>query len=354
MLYTDLFPAKLRIGRCSTVVMYFTISLFISACMTDQTVLREHQLTHDAKGHCLNSTQCFSSDGKLIVYDTRNVDSGLASNGQIRVINHETGEDRLVYQTDKQSAFGPGVGAATFSPAGNRVLFLAGIRNADETRPYSLTRRTGFAVDINNPLKAVRMDARDIDSPYTPGALRGGTHAHSWSGDGKWISFTYNDHVLHEAIKAVSNAHDSSDIKNIIDTRTVGVMFPRSTVVADADDVENISGTMCSVLVTEVVKNPAPGSDEISRAFDECWIGNNGYLLPDGNRQQRAIAFQGELLDEKGNKKTEIFVVDIAADLASRPPGGFFPGTATTLPSVPAGVKQRRISFTEKGVSAVP
>ncbi|HTE23677.1 DUF3748 domain-containing protein [Flavitalea sp.] len=315
--------------------------------MNDQPYLHERQVTHDNKGHCLNSTQCFSPDGKLIVYDTRNVDSALASNGEIRVVNPGTGEDKLIYQTENQTRFGPGVGAVTFSPVDNRVLFLAGIRNADSSRPYSMTRRTGFAVDIDSPLRAIRMDARDILDPFTPGALRGGTHAHTWSGDGKWISFTYNDHVLTEAASRASKT-------DIINTRTVGVMFPRHTEVAAADDVENISGSMFSVLVTQVVKNPTPGSDEIGRAFDECWIGNNGYQLRDGSRQERAIAFQGELIDKVGNKKAEIFVADIPGDLISRPSNDFLPGTATTLPSVPNGVKQRRISFTGKGVSTLP
>ncbi|RYF90361.1 MAG: DUF3748 domain-containing protein, partial [Chitinophagaceae bacterium] len=263
--------------------------------MTDQPIYHEIQLTSDLKGHCLNSTQCFSADGKMIVYDTRNVDSALASNGEIRIFNIETLEDRLVYKTENQTAFGPGVGAVTFSPVANRVLFLAGIRNADESNPYSITRRTGFAVDVSNeatqpvigdtgqtetvvqPNRVIRMDARDIVEPYTPGALRGGTHAHTWSGDGQWVSFTYNDHVLHKAAINTPDSNGSSTTilpqadpaHEIIDTRTVGVMFPGSTQVAGADDVENINGTMFSVLVTKVVKRPKPGTDEISRAFDE-------------------------------------------------------------------------------------
>ncbi|PBD34340.1 hypothetical protein CK247_30830, partial [Klebsiella pneumoniae] len=32
--------------------------------------------------------------------------------------------------------------------------------------------------------------------PYTPGALRGGSHVHVYSPNGQFVSFTYNDHVL--------------------------------------------------------------------------------------------------------------------------------------------------------------
>lgn len=305
----------------------------------------EVQITQGSSGHCINSTQCFSPDGQWIVYDTRNKDAQLAANGEIRMVNTGTREDVLLYQTSHQTVYGPGVGAATFSPDGKKVLFLGGIQNADEANPYSFTRRTGIAVEIAHPLKPVWMDARDIVAPFTPGALRGGTHAHTWSGDGQWISFTYNDHILSERAKK-DNA--------VIDTRTVAVMFPRPVRITNADDCENKNGEMYSVLVTRVVRHPTPGSDEIGRAFDECWIGENGYVRSDGTRQHRAIAFQGELTDAKGNKKTEIFVADIPDPLLIEYDDPRYAGTIDLLPEVPASIQQRRISFTENGLAAVP
>lgn len=302
----------------------------------------EIQLTHGSFGHCLNSTQCFSPKGDWIVYDTRNNDALLAANGEIRVVNTHTGEDKLLYKTAHQTEYGPGVGAATFSPTEDRVLFLGGIQNADKSNPYSFTRRTGISVQSANPQIPIWMDARDIQPPFTAGALRGGTHAHTWSGDGKWISFTYNDHILSEAIKA-----DSS----IVDTRTVGIMFPKTVTVPHADCIEQKNGEMYSVLVTRVVKHPTPGSDEISKAFDECWIGSKGYINSDGDIQKRAIAFQGHILDNNGELKTEIFVTDIPDSIDTRSLSG---GTTSTLPEVPREIGQRRISFLNKGVSATP
>jgi len=305
----------------------------------------EIQVTQASSGHCINSTQSFSPDGQWIVYDARNKDAQLAANGEIRMVNVHTQEDVLLYQTSHQTAYGPGVGAATFSPDGKKVLFLGGIQNADEVNPYSFTRRTGIAVAIDHPLKPVWMDARDIVPPFTAGALRGGTHAHTWSGDGQWISFTYNDHILSERAKTDNT---------VIDTRTVAVMFPRPVQVKGADGCENKNGEMYSVLVTRVVKHPAPGSDEIGRAFDECWIGENGYIRSDGTRQHRAIAFQGELADDKGNKKAEIFVADIPDPLLIGYDDPVYAGTAELLPAVPVSIQQRRISFTKKGVAAAP
>ena len=71
------------------------------------------------------------------------------------------------------------------------------------------------------PCRAARssnLDAMDITAPYTPGALRGGSHVHVFSPNGERVSFNYNDHVMHELDPA-------------LDLRNVGVAAPlaRST-----------------------------------------------------------------------------------------------------------------------------
>ncbi|MNK03725.1 translocation protein TolB [compost metagenome] len=301
----------------------------------------ERQLTTDAKGHFLNTNQCFSADGKWLVYDTRNDDSKIGSTGSIEMVNVLTGEIKLLYQTKNQTEYGPGVGAASFSPATNRVVFIHGIRNANEKNPYGFTRRTGVAIDVDNPEVPIFMDARDVKPPFIPGALRGGTHAHSWSGDGQWLSFTYNDDVI---------AQLSKINQKVQDLRTVGVMFPGKVNVAEEANGENNSAEMFAVVVTKVTENPTPGSDDIDKAFDECWIGNRGYQKADGSRQERAIAFQGNVKDEHGDSKTEIFVVDLPTDLSIAKLGEALAGTVTRRPDVPAGIKQRRITFTKEGV----
>lgn len=306
---------------------------------------QESQLTHEPFGHCLNSTQCVSPNGRYIVYDTRNDDSALASNGQIRVLDTETGEDFLIYETENQTEYGPGVGAATWSPDGSKILFLGGIQNADKNNPYSFTRRTGIAIEWTNPLIPIFMDARDMNVPSTPGALRGGTHAHTWSGLDGWISFTYNDHLIAEAAKT-----DPS----LADLRTVGVMFPGEVIVDGADGVENKNGTMYSVIVVPVVKDPTPGTDEVNKAFDECWIGQDGYVKEDGTRQRKAIAYQGNIVDENGNIKTEIFIADLPDDLPGWVKNNPATGSATEMPAAPGVILRRRISFLKDGVSAVP
>lgn len=304
--------------------------------------VRVIQLTRDQNGHTIHNTECFSPDDQWIVYDGRNYDSLISSTGNISMVNVETGEIRELYHTIHQTQYGPGVGAATFSPAANRIIFIHGIRNADKNNPYDFTRRTGVAIDVAKPLHPIFMDARDITPPFTPGALRGGTHAHNWSADGKWVSFTYNDYILQQLQKKDSGVKD---------LRTVGVMVPGHPVNVAEDNLrENNSGKMFAVVVAEVTENPKPGSDEIDRAFDEGWIGSKGYLKKDGKWQRRAIAFQGEVVNDDGTRKTEVFVADLPEDITKAKPGKPLEGTNTSRPNVPAGVEQRRITYTSNGI----
>lgn len=302
----------------------------------------ETQLTHGDHGHTLNNTQVFSPDDQWVVYDTRNHDTHLGQTCCIRMVHVETGEDRLLYQTNNQTEFGPGVGAATFSPVEPRVLFLHGLRNANAQRPYAMTRRTGVAVNVDQPQKPHFLDGRCLTPPFLPGALRGGTHAHQWSGDGERISFTYNDAIMEQ----LATSHPE-----VADLRTVGVMVPKQAVkVHSSNNIDEFDGEAFSVVVTQVTQTPKPGSNEIDRAFDETWIGKNGYQKPDGSRQKHAIAFQGNVRNEANQTITEVFVADLPDDLTTSLPNQPLAGTATTRPNPPAGVSQRRITYSERGV----
>ncbi|MEC3881977.1 DUF3748 domain-containing protein [Parapedobacter sp. 10938] len=316
----------------------------LSACSPSESIrmnFTEIQLTHAAQGHTIHNTQVFSRDGLWVVYDTRNDDTQIGSTGSIEMVNTATGEVRVLYETLNQTNAGPGVGAATFSPVADRVLFIHGIRNADASRPYGMTRRTGVAVDVAHPGEPIFMDARDITPPFTRGALRGGTHAHSWSGDGKWISFTYNDYVIEQLAKTDTT---------IRDLRTVGIMVPGRVDVGEDDTLENNDGAYYSVIITGVTESPKSGSDEIDKAFDECWIGENGYQKPDGSWQHKAIAFQGNVRNEGGETLTEVFVIDLPADPTVARNDQPLEGTATTRPGTLQGVTQRRITHTANGV----
>lgn len=147
--------------------------------------LLEIQLTSGSKGHFLHPVQSFSPDDKWLVYDTRNDDTHIGRTCCIEMINIDSKDTVRLYSTKNQMEFGPGVGAVTFNPQKNQGLFIHGF-----------SRRTGVSIKTELLQQPIFLDARDVTEPYTPGALRGGAHAHTWSPDGEWISFTYNDEVL--------------------------------------------------------------------------------------------------------------------------------------------------------------
>jgi hypothetical protein len=107
----------------------------------------------------------------------------------------------------------------------------------------------------------------------------------------------------------------------------------------------NHDGEFFCAVVTKTVNQPQPGSDEISRAYEDAWVGASGYRLNDGRRQARALAFLGDVIDDQGNPLTELFIVDIPDDV-TRPGDGPLEGTATRRPAPPAGTQQRRLTFT--------
>jgi hypothetical protein len=301
--------------------------------------MEERQITNRACGHILTNANVWSPDGQWIVYDTRSDPAGEQFDGEtIEIVNVATGEVREIYRSQR----GARCGVATFSPAANQVVFILGPEDPTDDWRYSACHRQGVVVDVDRPGVATPLEARDLVPPFTPGALRGGSHVHVFSGDGDWVSFTYDDHVLTELgaadAKSTAGGHD-------VNQRNVGVSVLHRAVDVPTGHPRNHSGSAFSVLVTRTVTQPLPGSDEISRAFDDAWVGTNGYLRADGTRQRRAIAFQGQVVTREGNPIAEAFVVDIPEDatVAGDSP---LEGTATTRPAPPRGTAQRRLTYT--------
>ncbi len=307
----------------------------MNACITSKNT-EEKQLTLDPSyNHDLDNNDNFSPDGKWLVYDTRTDSGGIAESGKIERINIETGEIKVVYELKNNAIWGPGVGAVSYSPTANKVVFIHGLMGNTQKNPYQQWRRTGAIVDVANPNVPIWMDARDVTPLFTAGALRGGTHRHEWSGNGQWIGYTYNDQILKELEDATGKKHN---------LRTIGVSKNIKSVTVDNTE-DNISGAWYSVLVVRVVAEPKPGSDEISMAASDSWVGLNGYTKTDGS-QQIARAFLGATKAKNGKTVQEVFVVDIPDDITI--PGEFGPleGTATEFPMPPKGTVQRRLTFT--------
>jgi hypothetical protein len=298
---------------------------------------QEKRITSDLSyHHDLDNNDNFSPDGVWLVYDTRTDEGGIPASSKIEKVNILTGEKKVLFQIKDNQPWGPGAGAVSYSSKENAVVFIHGLASSTKENPYQQWRRTGVIILDANPNTPIYMDARDVTAPFTVGALRGGTHRHEWSGDGQWIGFTYNDAIM----KALE---DSSGTRQNL--RTIGVSKRSDSPIEVDKDNENVSGTWFSAVVVRVVPEPKAGSDEISHAASDSWIGVDGYLKKD-NKRQLARAFLGTVRDKSGKDVPEVFVVDIPEDITI--PGEYGPleGTKYTFPMPPKDTEQRRLTFT--------
>ncbi len=275
------------------------------------------QITFAPRNHQLTNTNTWTPDSRWLAFDVR--PSGASFTGEtIERVNVETGEVGVIYRATE----GAHVGVVTVHPAEEKYVFIHGPKNPDTGWQYDFHHRQGV---IAHQGEVSNLDAMDITAPYTPGALRGGSHVHVYSPNGQFVSFTYNDHVLHE--------RDPN-----LDLRNVGVAAPFGPVHPLGHHPRNYSGTFWSVLVSRTTPTPVPGSDEINRAYEEGWVGNG------------ALAFIGDTLSVGGEKVPELFMVNLPADEQGWKQADDAPleGTPEQMPAPPAGVQQRRLTFTHQ------
>jgi len=294
------------------------------------------QITSAPHGHVLTNAGVWTPDSAGIVYDIRSDAAGASFDGtRIERVEVATGRVEVLYE----SRLGACCGVVTASPVDDRVVFILGPEHPTPDWRYGAARRRGVIVRCGAPGTAEDLDARDLVPPFTPGALRGGTHVHQFSPDGRLVSFTYEDALLDAAAGARGHEHN---------LRAVGVSICGRRVTVPRSHPRNHDGTAWSVLVTDLRDHPQPDSNDVSRACEEAWIGTAGYRRPDGSRQHRSLAFQGAVVTPAGETISEVFVVDLPDDDAplDREGRGPLAGTPTTRPRPPGGVVQRRITFT--------
>ncbi|WP_368544398.1 DUF3748 domain-containing protein [Enterobacter soli] len=275
------------------------------------------QLTFASRNHQLTNINTWTADSQWLVFDVR--PSGASFTGAtIERVNVATGEVEVIYRASR----GAHVGVVTVHPAQDKYVFIKGPENPDADWQYDFHHRQGVVAHNG---QVSNLDAMDITAPYTAGALRGGSHVHVFSPNGQLVSFTYNDHVLHER-----------DPK--LDLRNVGVASPYGPVHPQGHHPREYAGTYWSVLVSRTTPAPEPGSDEINRAYEEGWVGND------------RLAFIGDTLSARGEKVPELFIVDLPKDEQGWKRAGDRPlqGTSENMPAPPAGVVQRRLTFTHQ------
>jgi hypothetical protein len=296
----------------------------------------------------LTNTGVWSPDSRWIVYDTRTSPDGSVFDGtRIERVEVESGRIELLYESRNEAC----CGVVTASPVDDRVVFIVGPEQPTADWQYGPAHRQGVVVRTSKPGVIEPLDARDLVPPFTAGALRGGSHVHVYSPDGRLVSFTYEDAVL-DASPKTGASQAAPHEKNL---RGVGVSVCGKPVQVPRTHPRNHDGTAFTVLVTRLTDEPTPGSDEIAKAFEEAWIGTHGYLRPDGTRQRYALAFQGHVVVHHaafGELRTisEVFICDLPDDPAALAVAGEKPlaGTSTCRPAAPQGVVQRRITFTSR------
>lgn len=295
----------------------------------------DRQLTFAPHGHVLTNANAWSPDGRRIVYDVRSdADGSTFDGGRIETVDADTGEVRVLYESRR----GACCGVATYHPRADRIVFILGPEHPTPDWAYGPDRRQGVTVDEARPGVAAPLDARDLVPPFTPGALRGGSHVHVFSPDGALVSFTYDDHVLSSPDGRPGVGRDAA-------RRNVGVAVVGRAVAVPRAHPRNHDGSAFCALVTHTTAVPTPGSDEYGRAYEEGWVGTGGYVRADGTRQRRALAFLGDVVTPAGRTIAEVFVADLPDD-PTTPGDGPLAGTKAELPHPPAGVSVRRLTRT--------
>ncbi len=367
----------------------------------------ERQITATDYGHILTHRAVWSADSEWLVYDIRSDPSGAVFDGtRIEMVSVKTGEIRILYDTrnrDKvlqsganessESIVNCGVASffalrwgqsseipGSYSSVGSRpstpisksissekgfeqnndllesaVIFIHGPENPGAEWSYRADHRRGIIVHTSNPGKPIALDAADFSPPFTPGALRGGSHVHMADRSNQWIRFTYEDHIIREYLRSRGGVEHEQQIQQM---RNIGISIPGQKVVPRSNHPRNYAGEYFSILASKTVLQPRPGSDEIRRAQEECWIESSlprstshprspkiPFDLCNPESTPRGIAFQGEVISASGQPCWEVFVLDLPTDLTI-PGDGPLEGTATELPFPPRGIRQTRITYT--------
>jgi hypothetical protein len=272
------------------------------------------QVTFAPRNHQLTNTRTWTPDSQWLVFDVR--PSGASFTGEtIERVNVNSGAVETIYRATQ----GAHVGVVTVHPTQERYVFIHGPERPDAQWQYDFHHRRGvvaFQGAVEN------LDAMDITAPYTPGALRGGSHVHVYSPNGQFVSFTYNDHVLHERDPA-------------LDLRNVGVAAPYGPVTPRGSIRANTAAATGACWSAARRRLPRRAAMRLIAPMKRAGSGTMRWRLLAIRWRKMATKCRSCLLSSCRRMKPA--GSSLAAPLA---------GTATTMPAPPAGVSQRRLTFT--------
>lgn len=285
--------------------------LLIGSSGIAQTDGGEWQLTASPISKLLDNNDNFSRDGRFLVYDTRDTfGTGIGNGTTIMKVSVITGLENLVYAPP--SVFGarqaPGLGAASYSPVSDEIVFIHGplLSETAELGFYGATNRHGGVATGDGAGDIRFLDCRDVKSDVTPkGALRGGSHRHEYTANGKRVGFTYDDFLLTQY------------------GRTIGFMVPSDNAPCGASHM--------AALLVPVVPPASSKPGDLERAADDSWVGAEGLMR----------AFIGNVKETDGRVISSLFVVDVPANVDITTADS---GTKTRYMAPPAGTRIRRLT----------
>jgi len=278
----------------------------------------EKQLTNSPKNHMLDNNDNFSADGKFLCYDTREMfGSGIENSRSVEKVEIATGAETVLCEAkEKEFVTGakaaPGIGAASFLPTENKVIFIHG-PNLEEVPVrgyYGKPNRQGAIVVADGKSPVTWLDKRDVDTSRDtiPGAHRGGSHRHEYTLDGKRVGFTYDDFILTNYERTIG----------YVETNHPKAPKPANGYFA---------------LLVPIVPTGKAKPGELEHAAADSWIGEHGLMR----------GFIGKVKEEDGTYTDSLFVVDVPANVDITTADS---GSATRFPSPPKGVSIRRLTHT--------
>jgi Tol biopolymer transport system component len=316
-----------------TTAFFIILSILFMACSGNKNIqenndnhdnkfqilsMKEKQISFSSKNHALDNNDNFSPDNNFLCYDTRGTvyNDNIGNSKTIEKIEISTGIETVLYcpesVTGEQAA--PGVGAVSWHPAGDKVIFIHGplLDEVEKRGYYAITNRTGVEVSADGKGKITKVDLRDVatDGITTSGAQRGGTHRHEYARNGKRIGFTYNDFL------------------NTNYDRTIGYM--------EANKLAPEGYTHFFALILNPAEKGKSKPGEIEKAYGDSWVDPAGKMR----------AFIGKVRAENGvDYQTDLFVADIpeSVDITTA-----FSGNGIEYPEPPTGITIRRLTHSGK------
>ncbi len=175
----------------------------------------------------------------MVGYDTRSDAAGSLFDGRwIERVHVGTGRVERLFESRR----GAHCGVVLVVQRQTASCFIYGPEEPTLDWQYAPYHRRGVILDLSQatPQQPIPLDAMCYAPPLVAGALRGGSHVHTWDPMGKRVAFTYEDHLLASIDRSVDPMAECNQ-------RNIGISDPICAVNATKSHVRNNDGSHFSV-----------------------------------------------------------------------------------------------------------